>query len=159
MAGPDERAFRAHAERPDFSIGEVKGQWRLVSVSWPHAFVTVRARDGSDWAFRLTVDGYPAQLPNAQPWDLGAGGPLPTPLWPKGAGRVATAFAPNWNAHALYLPCDRLALPGHEAWLVQHPEKAWDPERGIIHYLEIIHDLLASFDHHPAACPPHAAAA
>ncbi|MGX5849250.1 DUF7665 family protein [Mesorhizobium sp. PL10] len=59
--------------------------------------------------------------------------------------RLAAAFNPNWNAPALYLPCDRMALPGHEQWIVEHPELLWKPARGIVHYMEIIHELLASF--------------
>ena len=148
--GPDERAFRAHADRADFSIGAAKGQWRLLTVEWPFAVVTVRARDGTEWAFRLTLDGYPASLPTAQPWNAEGRCPLEAAHWPKGTGRVAMAFNPGWNRTALYLPCDRMALPGHEVWLVLHPEKAWNPTRGIILYLEIVHDLLASFDHVPS---------
>jgi len=147
VLGADERAFRSHVERPDFPIGEAKGQWRLVSIDWPHPVITVRAHDGTDWAFRFDLRGYPAALPNARPWDLASNAPLASNRWPRGTGRVAAAFNPNWNAAALYLPCDRLALAGHEQWLVQHPEKAWSPSRGIIHYLEIIHDLLASHQH------------
>jgi hypothetical protein len=147
VVGADERAFRSHVERPDFQIGEGKGQWRLASIDWPHPVIIVRALDGTDWAFRFDLRGYPAALPNARPWDLEANAPLVSNRWPQGTGRVAAAFNPNWNAAALYLPCDRLALAGHEQWLVQHPEKAWSPSRGIIHYLEIIHDLLASHQH------------
>ncbi len=148
--GADERAFRGHAERPDFQIGEAKEQWRLVGGNWPHPIITVRAHDGTDWAFRFDLNGYPAMLPNARPWDLANSAPLPNHRWPQGTGRVAAAFNPGWNPAALYLPCDRLALAGHDQWLVQHPEKAWQPARGIIHYLEIIHDLLASHQHLPA---------
>jgi hypothetical protein len=147
VIGADERAFRGHMERPDFQIGETKGQWRLIAVNWPHPIITVRAHDGTNWAFRFDLNGYPARLPNARPWDLEANAPLASSCWPQGTGRVAAAFNPNWNAQALYLPCDRLALAGHEQWLVQHPEKAWPSSRGIIHYLEIIHDLLASHQH------------
>lgn len=150
--GADERAFRAHMERPDFEIGAAKGQWELVRVDWPHAVLTVTARDGTKRAFRFHLPGYPAALPNAQPWNLATDGPLAAALWPSGTGRVAAAFNPGWNAGALYLPCDRLALAGHEHWLVQHPEKAWPPARGIIHYLEIIHDLLASHQYSSIVC-------
>lgn len=146
----DERAFHAHAERPDFLIGVAKKQWRLIEIAWPYAIISVTAHNGTAWPFRFLLDGYPSSLPNAQPWDLAGQHPLNPAKWPKGTGRVACAFNPSWSTSALYLPCDRLALPGHEAWLVQHPEKAWSPERGIIHYLEMIHDLLASHQHVPA---------
>ena len=145
----EERAFRQHVERPDFQLGIAKAQWRLLRMSWPTADTAVTARDGTEWGFKFLLDGYPARLPNARPCDVETGNPLPGRGWPKGAGRVSAVFNPNWNANALYLPCDRLALPGHEYWIDQHPELLWQPARGIIHYVEVIHDLLASFAYHP----------
>jgi hypothetical protein len=62
-------------------------------------------------------------------------------------------FAPHWDQAALYLPCDRLALPGHPHWNDIDPELLWKPAKGIIHYLEIIHELLASISYQPAARP------
>ena len=146
----EERAFRDHVERPDFQLGVLKGQWRLLRVAWPTADIAITARDGTEWGFKFLLDGYPARLPNARPCDLASGVPLSPDRWPRGGGRVAAAFNPGWNPSALYLPCDRLALPGHDQWVSQHPHLLWPPARGIIHYVEIIHDLLAS----AAYCPP-----
>lgn len=148
--GADERAFREHAERLDFELGQAKGKWRLLRITWPKVDIAVRARDGTEWGFKFLLDGYPAQLPNARPCDVETGTPLAPDNWLKGTGRVAAVFNPNWNPSALYLPCDRLALPGHDQWRTDLPELLWPPARGIIHYLEIIHDLLASY----AYCPP-----
>ncbi|SIT54708.1 conserved hypothetical protein [Mesorhizobium prunaredense] len=149
----EERAFHAHLERPDFLLGKVKGRWRLLRVSWSTADFAVRARDDTEWGFRFLLDGYPAALPNARPCDVETGTPLTGDHWPKGSGRVGAAFNPGWNPAALYLPCDRLALPGHDQWITEHPELLWQPTRGIIHYLEIIHDLLSSFAYLPAVRP------
>lgn len=146
----DEWAFRCHAERPDFLVGVAKMQWRLVQLDWPRAIIAITARDGREWGFGFLLDGYPASLPNARPWNLATNAPLAGPDWPKGTGRVAAAFNAAWNQAALYLPCDRLALPGHDQWRLEHPDKLWQPQRGIIHYLEIIHDLLASHQYLPA---------
>lgn len=148
--GADERAFRSHVERPDFQIRVIKGHWRLLRIVWPHADIAIMARDETEWGFRFLLDGYPAQLPNARPCDIATGDPLAGSLWPRGSGRLAAVFNPNWNVGALYVPCDRLALPGHDQWITQMPELLWPPARGIIHYLEIIHDLLSS----SAYCPP-----
>jgi len=148
--GADERAFREHVERPDFVIGEARGRWRLLRVAWPTADVAVTARDGTGWGFRFLLDGYPAALPNARPCDVSTGAPLTPDLWPRGEGRFAAVFAPGWNPSALYLPCDRLALPGHDQWRTQLPHLLWRPAVGIVHYLEILHELLASRAHHPA---------
>ena len=144
-----ERAFREHAERPDFQLAVLGGRWRVLRIQWPIADIAVTARDGMEWAFRFQLDGYPAQLPNARPCDAATGQPLPPAGWPKGVGRVAAVFNPGWNPNALYLPCDRLALPGHDYWNNSHPELLWRPAVGIIHYLEIIHELLSSSSHHP----------
>jgi hypothetical protein len=146
----EERAFRGHVERADFQLGVLKSQWRLLRVTWPTADIAITARDGAEWGFRFLLDGYPAQLPNARPCDLESGVPLSPEHWPKGSGRVAAAFNPGWNPAALYLPCERLALPGHNQWVSQHPHLLWPPARGIIHYVEIIHDLLASVAYCPA---------
>ena len=146
---PAERAFHDHVGRPDFELGVLKGHWRLVNVNWPQADFAVTARDGTEWGFRFLLDGYPAQLPNARPWNIDNGCPLASQEWPKGSGRFAAVFNPSWNPSALYLPCDRLAFAGHDQWVTQLPELLWQPSRGIIHYLEIIHELLNSF----AYCP------
>ena len=151
--GADERAFREHVERPDVQLGVIKGQWRLLRVAWPTADFAVTARDGVEWGFRFLLDGYPARLPNARPCDLATGAALASANWPQGTGRVAAAFNPRWNAGALYVPCDRLALPGHAQWAEMHRELLWSPSRGIVHYLEIIHDLLASFAYRPTVQP------
>jgi hypothetical protein len=146
----DERAFQMHMERPDFQVAVLKGRWRVLRIAWPHVDIGVRARDGLEWGFRFLLDGYPARLPNAKPCAIETGAPLPGTLWPKGLGRFSAVFNPNWNQAALYLPCDRLALPGHDQWVTQLPEMLWPPLRGIIHYLEILYDLLNS----SAYCPP-----
>ncbi len=147
--GADERAFRTHVERSDFEIGQAKGKWRLLRINWPTADIAISARDGTEWGFKFLLDGYPAQLPNGRPCDIETGVPLSGDKWPKGSGRFAAVFNPGWNSGALYLPCDRLALPGHDHWLTQLPELQWPPARGIIHYVEILHELLASFAYQP----------
>jgi hypothetical protein len=146
----EERAFRDHVERPDFQLGVLKGQWRVLRVAWPTADIGITACDGTEWGFKFLLDGYPARLPNARPCDVRSGVPLGGDRWPRGSGRVAAVFNPGWNPGALYLPCDRLALPGHNQWVSQHPHLLWPPAHGIIHYVEIIHDLLSS----AAYCPP-----
>ncbi len=66
--------------------------------------------------------------------------------WPKGPGNVSSVFNPNWpqlnSATALYAPCDRAAMPGHEGWKEQFPCVWWQPEFTIVVYLEFIHSIL-----------------
>lgn len=149
-ASAAEKALREHVERPDFQLGVLKGWWRVIRVDWPVSLIALTARDGVEWGFRFQLDGYPAALPNARPWDLATDQALHPSRWPRGTGRVAAVFVPSWNQAALYLPCDRLALPGHPQWINNHPELLWRPAKGIIHYLEIIHELLSSSSYQPA---------
>ena len=148
---PDEGTFRQHVSGGAFLRGQVRGRWRLIRVTWPHAVIAVsaapRAGSPSEYGFRFELTNYPQLLPTAQPWDLEQDGPLPTTRWPTGRSRLAGAFAPHWNSQALYLPCDRLAIQGHDAWITQHPSMIWKPTGDITQYLAILHDLLNSSDY------------
>ena len=63
---------------------------------------------------------------------------------------MASVFRPNWKAgSALYLPCDRESIRGHDNWRNEMPSKIWDPAKGIVHYLELVHELLNSADYVP----------
>jgi hypothetical protein len=148
---PDERVFRAHVAGGPFLRGEARKRWRLVSITWPHAVIAVSAvaRDGSpsEYGFRFDLTNYPQASPTARPWDLDRDVALDSGQWPTGRSRVAGAFNPGWNANALYLPCDRMALPGHDAWRTQHPAMIWSPAGDITQYLRIVHELLNSSDY------------
>lgn len=149
--GPDEQVFRAHIERGPFQSGVARDRWRLITIEWPHALIGVTAapRDDSpeEYVFRFDCSNYPASAPTAQPWDLERGAPLEHWRWPTGRSRVPLAFNPNWNPQALYLPCDRLAMPGHEPWREQHPYMVWSSAGDITQYLRILHELLNSTDY------------
>ena len=149
--GPDERVFRAHVKRGVFKSGEARGRWRLASIDWPHATVCVSAasRDAGpeEYAFRFELSDYPQTAPTAQPWDLEKGAPLDTGRWPAGTSHVSRAFNPAWNAQAIYLPFDRQAILGHDAWRTQHPHLIWSPDKDITLYLRNLHELLTSKDY------------
>lgn len=149
---PDETALRADLAKAAFRLGAAEGRWRLEAISWPHVVVTVMARDGQGYALRFRCDGFPQSLPTAQPWDAVANTPLPFARWPRSqGGRLGAVFRPDWkNGTALYLPCDRESLPGHDAWRHQTPSKIWRPHDGLIQYLELVHELLNSRDYSPA---------
>lgn len=149
---PDERAFRADIDRPEFHLGEVEHRWKLLSITWPYAIITVTAADGREVALRFHCGGFPTSLPTAGPWDTERNVPLAPPQWPKSkGGRLGSVFNPGWkNGTALYLPCDREAIEGHENWRTQMPSKIWRPADGIVQYLELVHELLNSRDYAPA---------
>jgi hypothetical protein len=146
---PDERAFRRHLSAARFQSGVDRGDWRLVKDdwTWPHPIIAVAAAPRPDspdeLALRFTVDGYPALAPTAAPWHSRRDEPLPRELWPTG-GRVSPAFNPSWRVDAVYIPCDRLAIAGHDPWLQQHTAYLWDAGKDIVDYLRVIYDLLHS---------------
>jgi hypothetical protein len=105
-----------------------------------------RAGAPHEVVLRFDLNGYPEQPPTAQPWDALTDQPLPDDLWPTG-GQASEVFNPGWNRSALYLPCDRAALVGHEGWIDQHAPYAWHPGRDITHYLRIVRDVLHRSDY------------
>lgn len=144
----DEQMLRLHLESGRFHSGVACGWWRLAALNWPHVNIGVSARDEIEYGFRFHCGDYPRTAVTGRPWDLEADGPLPAARWPKGRGRVALAFNPNWkNGTCLYLPCDRLAIDGHGKWRHEHPSLLWDPAKGLCKYLGIIHELLNSSDY------------
>lgn len=147
MAFLDQQAFEADVASGAFLNGSLTGRWEVQSVLWPYAFIWVRAGNGNRLLLRFELTNYPRQAPTAEPWDIESNAPLPPARWPKGEARVTAAFNPNWNAHALYIPCDRVAIQGHEAWRHQHPSMLWDPTAGIHRYVRVVSDLLGSPDY------------
>ncbi len=147
---PDELVFRDHLCGGVFRSGETRGRWRLISVEWPKAVIAVRAapRESApnEYAFLFDPTGYPNQAPTCRLWDADRGVPLPQTDWPAGTpgSRLAHAFNPSWRQNAVYLPCDRVALEGHNGWRTQHPSLMWSPSKDITFFLGTLHDLLDS---------------
>lgn len=157
MSGPDERALQADLAKPAFRLGHVDGRWMLKGVTWPYVFVGVVARDGVECVLRLNCAGYPSTPPTGGPWDMTRNAVLDPSRWPQSrGGRVQAVFNPGWkNGTALYLPCDRESLVGHDNWRVEMPSKIWRPAEGIVQYLELVHALLNCSDY---SAPARAAA-
>ena len=154
MNGPDQRAFEADVAKARFRLGASDGRWRLAEIQWPHAFIGVVAKDGREFVLRLNCAGYPQAPPTGGPWDLQRNAILAFDMWPKGrGGRVSAIFRTDWkDGTALYLPCDRESLVGHDAWRNQLPSKIWRPADGVFQYLELVHELLHSRDYAQPAC-------
>lgn len=145
---PDERAFRADMERACFRLGAAEGRWVLVSIQWPIAMIAVTAKDGRQFELRFDVSGFP-QAPTARLWDSTRSAPPAGDRWPRSrGGRVGAVFRADWKGgSALYLPCDREAIAGHDNWRTQMPSKIWRPADGITQYLEQVHELLNCGDY------------
>lgn len=149
MSAPDERAFRADVATPGFRLGVADGRWQLLDIAWPIALLSVTASDGHAFVLRFDCSGFPESPPTARLWDPVDGAPLDASRWPRSSGgRVGAVFRRDWkDGTALYLPCDREAIVGHENWRTQMPSKIWRPSAGITQYLELVHELLNSRDY------------
>jgi hypothetical protein len=151
---PDERAFRADVAKAAFRVGEVDGRWRLVNVIWPVALIGITAKDGREYVLRFDCSGYPVAPPTARLWDANRGAPLLPEFWPRNqGGRLGAVFRQDWkDGSALYLPCDRTSIDGHENWRTEMPSKIWRPSTGVIQYLELVHELLHCRDYASPLC-------
>ncbi|HWZ95353.1 MAG TPA: hypothetical protein VNW30_09180 [Opitutaceae bacterium] len=147
---PDLSLFNKHLGEAPFLAGADEGRWGLLDGEelndWPYCKLWIKC----DPAFypsgmlvlRFHLDNYPASAPTAQPWQPLTNAPLGAGEWPKGAGNVSKVFNPGWNASALYAPCDRLAMVGHDAWKQVFPQWWWTPEYTIVQYLTFIYRVL-----------------
>ena len=150
----EETLFRAHLNGVAFRSGVDRGRWGFpegMEMSWPHCipWVQCEARFSAVGRLYLRFDltGYSAAAPNAVPWDIEKQESLPGDKWPKGTGNVARVFAPGWNNQALYAPCDRCAMAGHEAWKTAHPQWWWTADSDVTLYLEFVHRCLNPRDY------------
>jgi hypothetical protein len=137
---------------PEFRCGEIEWRWRKVASSWPHVIMAVsapeRPRSPAEYGFRFECSGYRQIAVSAQPWDIEGNRPLPPERWPTGPVMLSAIFRPEWkNGACLYLPCDRMSIEGHDNWRTQYPNRLWNPERGIICYLEQIYELFHQSDY------------
>ncbi len=151
---PDERALQADLAKPRFHLGQAEGRWRLHGVTWPYAFIAVAAKDRREYVLRFNCIGYPQNPPTAGPWDIAKNAVLAFDQWPTShGGRLAAVFHKEWkNGSALYLPCDRESIVGHDNWRTEMPSKIWRPNDGIVQYLELVHELLNCSDYAPPLC-------
>lgn len=150
----DEALLRAHLESVPFRSGVDRERWGFAadtSVAWPHCILWVQCDHRFAVSGRVTLrfdmSGYSASAPNAVPWDHEENQPMAGDKWPKGPGNVSKVFNPGWNSGALYAPCDRIAMAGHEPWKAAHPQWWWTADSEITLYLEFVHRCLNPRDY------------
>jgi hypothetical protein len=148
---PNESLLNAHLEGAPFLAGVDCGRWGLYAASdltFPVIWVRgdKRVVQAGRVHLRFDTNGYSQQAPTACPWDVTTNGKLPPALWPKGAS-AATVFNPAWKDDALYAPCDRVAMQGHDAWKSLCPQWWWQPSFTIVVCLEFVHVCLNPVDH------------
>jgi len=145
---PDECILKSHLEEAPFLAGVDAGKWALCgeaeAIVWPMPIFWIRADQAVLPAgrifLRFNMENYPQIAPTACPWNAEKNIRLEFALWPKGPGNIAAVFNPNWNGGtALYAPCDRMAMAGHDAWQAKFPEWWWQSHFTIAKYLEFIH--------------------
>lgn len=144
---PDRMLLEQDLAASDFRCGQIEGRWRHVVTDWPHVIIAVSAsalgQPASEVGFRFECSGYRQTPVTGQPWDVDGNAPLPAARWPSGNAILKSIFRPDWKeGKCLYLPCDRMAIEGHDHWRAQYPNRLWQSARGIICYLEQLHDLL-----------------
>ena len=149
---PDQSLLESDLAASEFRCGEIEGRWRHIITTWPHVVIAVsaalRTNAPPEYGFRFECTGYRQSPPTARPWDLTSNAPLARSSWPTGRSIVPSVFRPQWkDGTCLYLPCDRLAIEGHGNWQHEYPTRLWNPSRGIVCYLEQLHDLLNSIDY------------
>lgn len=149
---PDRALLERDLDAPEFRCAELERRWRRVGAAWPHVVIAIgaalRPNAPTEYALRFECTGYRHSPPTAQPWDAQANTPLPFARWPAGRLIVPSVFRPEWKGGCcLYLPCDRLSIEGHGNWTNEHPARLWNPSRGIVCYLEQVHELLNSNDY------------
>lgn len=148
--------FNRHVGEAEFQMGIDDGKWGLLDENpdrptWPFCFIWIKAREKANhpekYYFQFRLDGYPESAPNACPWDIEKDTSLPGNQWPKGLSLVSKVFNPQWNPNALYAPCDRLAIPGHDNWKTEHPNLYWRSTFKITVYVSFLFRLLNSDDY------------
>ena len=150
---PDECLFRTHLEEVSFFSGVDRRRWDLAgdiqAIKWPCPIFWVQAAprlmpDGRIF-LKFNLENYPQIAPTSCPWDITQDCKLPHTSWPKGSGNVSAVFNPAWNGGtALYAPCDRIAMQGHEPWQNIFPQWWWRSNFTIVKYLEFVHQCLNS---------------
>jgi hypothetical protein len=143
---PDEKAFRADTSSGRFAAGVDAGDWRLVSIDWPHAIIAItaapRAGAPGEYCFRFELSGYPNTAATAQAWNVDEDRIATDAERPK-VSYSPSPFRWDWlDGTALYIPCDRVAVQGHHDWPAQHADELWDPTKGISKYVIYVHRRL-----------------
>jgi hypothetical protein len=149
---PDRALLELNLASAEYRCGSIEGRWRRVTTEWPFVVFAVAAPERrnapAEFGFRFECSEYRQVAPTAQPWDLKCDRPLPVSQWPTGRSIVPSVFRPTWKqGTCLYVPCDRVAMEGHDQWRNQHPARLWQPTRGIVCYLEQIYELLNQSDY------------
>jgi hypothetical protein len=146
---PDRAALERDLAAPPFLEGVARGRWTGLQLIWPHAFFAVAARGGKTFTLRLDLQGYPQLPPTGGLWDSARSAPPAAAEWPRGDDAFMSVFRRDWHeGRALYFPLDRVSRQGHHDWPACHPHMVWNPSKGLVQHLEVVHRYLNSRGYH-----------
>jgi hypothetical protein len=157
----DEVALRRDLETTSFKVGCWRGKWALKGIKYPFAlfFISAKMLPGKGpegFLLRSDFSGYSGDAPTSQLWYGGQDIVLPEANRPRNAAGVMYEFR-NWhNPNCLYLPVDRIALPGHGDWVTKYPDQCWSPDKNIVFLLEIVYGILQRTEYIGADLPDDA---
>lgn len=145
---PDEVVLREHLESGPFLSGDSAGRWFLRSIIWPYVTVDIVARNGDIYVLRLQCDGYPQIPPTGTFWNVTDNVQLKASKWPRVGARAGKALRTDWqDGSALYIPCDRKSIAGHDQWNQLYPAWIWNPRVGLVLYINVVWELLNGDDY------------
>ncbi|MCW3122609.1 MAG: hypothetical protein JWQ38_2101 [Flavipsychrobacter sp.] len=155
---PDLSAFIRDVEKVDFQTGITEGSWGIEDdhpqyPSWPIVFIWIKASPKENhpnkFYLRFNLEGYPSTAPTACLWDMQLNTQLHESKRPRGDRYVSAVFHSGMTlGNALYLPCDRVAMVGHEStWRDSQSNLWWKSTFTIIKYVGYVHFLLTSADY------------
>jgi hypothetical protein len=148
LCSPDHLELKAYFESAAYLSGEDDGRWALRSIEWPYVLVDLFAANKDRYTLRLQCDGYPAIPPTGAFWDIQSSAYLEASRWPRVGAQRGQSFRTDWqNGTALYIPCDRHGIAGHDQWSQIYPAWIWAPCVGLSRYLNVVSELLNGADY------------
>jgi hypothetical protein len=153
VIAPDECAICEHLSGGRFLAGVAAGRWRLISVSWPFALMSVSAAERpespSEFVLRFELTGYPHSAPTGGLWDIATDSSLTPNQRPKGERAAQLFRIDGWvgGATAMYAPWDRVGLQAHAEWAQSYRLQAWNPTRDLSFVLANVHEVLNADDY------------
>lgn len=142
----------AHLRSARFCAGVEEGRWAILRDAFPELVVRVTGEDMTgrtrvSMVFQLVCDGFPAQAPFIQQWDM-ATGRRPAPPTAQEAPPGVVDALKQWNETpavpygGLYRPWQRHAAV-HNGWAAKRPDEAWRRDRHLTFIMERLYGLAS----------------